>query len=124
MKLTEIAIDGYKGTPNTHLHNLGSGLNVIFGTQTTQRRVIADFIPDVLYGYDARTRPTTMWGNGYLQVNSEGQKLRVSRNHANTLRHLSISDSHGQYASPGTSEINTQLNQPTYGSLFFTIAVF
>lgn len=120
MKLTEIAIDGYKGTPNTHLHNLGSGLNVIFGTQTTQRRVIADFIPDVLYGYDARTRPTTMWGNGYLQVNSEGQKLRVSRNHANTLRHLSISDSHGQYASPGTSEINTQLNQPTYGSLFFT----
>ncbi|MDG2015225.1 MAG: DUF4332 domain-containing protein, partial [Pirellulaceae bacterium] len=114
------AIDGYKGTPNTHLHHLASGLNVIFGTQATQLRAIADFIPDVLYGYDARKRPTTMWGNGYLQVKSDGQKFRVSRDHSNLLGHFAISDSQGDYSSPGTPEIAASLNQSAGGSFFFT----
>lgn len=118
MKLTEIAIDGYKGTQNTLLQNLGSGLNVVFSTRATTRRSIADFIPEILYGPDQFSRPTTMWANGYLQVESGGQRYRLSRPRAQGDGRLAVSDIHDSQIAHRTPDVLAHLEQTAFGNFF------
>lgn len=120
MKLTEIMIDGYKGTPNTQLSKLGSGLNVIFGARAATRRTIADFIPDVMHGYDSQSRPTTMWANGFLRLDVNGQNYRLSRNPTHSASQLSISDAHGVHLTQHESSIFSDLEQSRFGVYYFT----
>ena len=120
MKLTEITIDGYKGTPNTHLSDLGGGLNVIYSDRVATRRAIADFIPDVMHGYDSQSRPTTMWANGFLRIDVDGQNYRLSRNPTHSASQLSISDAHGVHLTQQESGFFSNLDQSRFGIYYFT----
>lgn len=120
MKLTEITIDGYKGTPKTQLSELGSGFNVIYGARPTSRRILADFIPDVLHGYDSQNRPTTMWANGFLRVDVNGQNYRLSRNPTHSDSQLAISDTQGVHLAQHESSAFSDLDQSRLGIYYFT----
>ena len=118
MKLTEIAIDGYKGTQNTKLHSLGSGLNVIFGSSSATRQSIASFVQDILFGPDRHALPTTAWPNGHLNVQSGGQHYRLSRPQTGHIGDLAISDLRGTGHAHRTPDLLDKLDESTYSAFF------
>lgn len=118
MKLTEIAIDGYKGTRNTRLQDLGTGLNVIFSSNPLTRQSITSFILDILYGPDRDTIRTSVWPNGHLNIQSGGQQYRLARPHASHMGELTVSDLPGRHVTHRTPEILSRLDHSTFGTFF------
>ena len=118
MKLTEIAIDGYKGTQHTQLQNIGSGLNVILSSTAATRQSISSFILDILYGPDRNATPTTVWPNGHLHVQSGGQHYQLARPQSEHLGELAISDLHTSHTGHRTPKVLSQLDHSTFGTFF------
>lgn len=79
MKLTGIAIDGYRKLTNIRLTQLTPSINLIYGEKGTGKTRIADFITGVLFGHGSSGLPDQGIG-GTLEIEHAAANYSLTRN--------------------------------------------
>ena len=83
MKLTELAIDGYRNFRNLHLGKFSEGLNFVYGENGVGKTSLRKFLREVLFGSDDLS--SSMFGGsvkpsfGHLNVRQGADEFRVQR---------------------------------------------
>ncbi len=83
MKLTELAIDGYRNFRNLHLGKFSEGLNFIYGENGVGKTSLRNFLREVLFGSDSLSASffsgAVKPSFGHLDVRQGADEFRVQR---------------------------------------------
>lgn len=83
MKLTGIAIDGYRKLTNIRLTQLTPSMNLIYGEKSTGKTRIADFVTGVLFGQSSRGLSAAEPIGGNLEIEHTAGHYSLTRDSRN-----------------------------------------
>lgn len=127
MKLTGIAIDGYRKLSNIRLMQISPSMNLVYGEKGTGKTRVADFVSGILFGQgnDVGVRPALNSGEpiqGKLDVSSGYQQYTLARDlHSGNRLNAQPTSSAGSALNGGSdpqTQITGSLDLELFNSFF------